>query len=218
MKGRKRGKTMNLVFLGPPGAGKGTIAALAKERLGVPHISTGDLFRAAIKQETELGKQVKSILASGELVPDSVTVEMVRQRFENSDTDNGFILDGFPRTIAQADALAEMRKIEYVINFQIGRDEIVKRLSGRRMAKSSGKIYHIIYNPPKVEGIDDETGEPLIQREDDKEEAILNRLEVYERQTEPLISDYREKGLLIDLDAKGKPESIIEALLKVLGQ
>jgi adenylate kinase len=218
MKGRKRGKTMNLVFLGPPGAGKGTIAALAKERLGVPHISTGDLFRAAIKQETELGKQVKSILASGELVPDSVTVEMVRQRFENSDTDNGFILDGFPRTIAQADALAEMRKIEYVINFQIGRDEIVKRLSGRRMAKSSGKIYHIIYNPPKVEGIDDETGEPLIQREDDKEEAILNRLEVYERQTEPLISYYREKGLLIDLDAKGKPESIIEALLKVLGQ
>jgi adenylate kinase len=218
MKGRKRGKTMNLVFLGPPGAGKGTIAALAKERLGVPHISTGDLFRAAIKQETELGKQVKSILASGELVPDSVTVEMVRQRFENSDTDNGFILDGFPRTIAQADALAEMRKIEYVINFQIGRDEIVKRLSGRRMAKSSGKIYHIIYNPPKVEGIDDETGEPLIQREDDKEEAILNRLEVYERQTEPLISYYREKGLLIDLDAKGKPESIIEALLKVLVQ
>ncbi|WP_422481189.1 adenylate kinase [Pleomorphochaeta sp. DL1XJH-081] len=209
---------MNLVFLGPPGAGKGTIAALAKERLGVPHISTGDLFRAAIKQETELGKQVKSILASGELVPDSVTVEMVRQRFENSDTDNGFILDGFPRTITQADALAEMRKIEYVINFQIGRDEIVKRLSGRRMAKSSGKIYHIIYNPPKVEGIDDETGEPLIQREDDKEEAILNRLEVYERQTEPLISYYREKGLLIDLDAKGKPESIIEALLKVLGQ
>lgn len=209
---------MNLVFLGPPGAGKGTIAALAKERLGVPHISTGDLFRAAIKQETELGKQVKSILASGELVPDSVTVEMVRQRFENSDTDNGFILDGFPRTIAQADALAEMRKIEYVINFQIGREEIVKRLSGRRMAKSSGKIYHIIYNPPKVEGIDDETGEPLIQREDDKEDAILNRLEVYERQTEPLISYYREKGLLIDLDAKGKPESIIEDLLKVLGQ
>lgn len=208
---------MNLVFLGPPGAGKGTIAALAKEQLGVPHISTGDLFRAAIKNETELGKKVKSILASGELVPDSVTVEMVKERFQQSDTDGGFILDGFPRTIAQADALATMKDIDHVINFQIGRDEIVKRLSGRRMAKSSGKIYHIIYNPPKVEGIDDETSEPLIQREDDKEEAILNRLEVYERQTAPLISYYREKGLLIDLDAKGNPTSIMEDLSKVLG-
>lgn len=208
---------MNLVFLGPPGAGKGTIAALAKEKLGVPHISTGDLFRAAIKQETELGKQVKSILASGELVPDSVTVAMVKERFQQDDTDRGFILDGFPRTIAQADSLKEMKTIDYVINFQIGRDEIVKRLSGRRMAKSSGKIYHILYNPPKIAGIDDETGEPLIQRDDDKEDAILNRLEVYERQTAPLISYYKEKGLLIDLDAKGNPESILRDMMKILG-
>lgn len=207
---------MNLVFLGPPGAGKGTIAALAKDKLGIPHISTGDLFRAAIKNETELGRQVKAILASGELVPDSVTVEMVRERFTKDDVNDGFILDGFPRTIAQADALEEMKKIDHVVNFQIGREEIVKRLSGRRVCKSTGKIYHLIYNPPKVAGIDDETGEPLIQRDDDKEEAILNRLEVYERQTEPLIAYYRDKGLLRDIDAKGAPEAILTTMLSVL--
>lgn len=208
---------MNLVFLGPPGAGKGTIAAIAKEKLGVPHISTGDLFRAAIKNETELGKQVKSILASGELVPDSVTVEMVRERFLDKDTENGFILDGFPRTISQADSLADMKRIDHVVNFLLDREEIVKRLSGRRMCKSTGRIYHVVYNPPKVEGIDDETGEPLIQRDDDKEDAILNRLEVYDRQTAPLISYYKEKGLLRDIDAKGSPEAVLAQMLAAIG-
>lgn len=208
---------MNLVFLGPPGAGKGTIAAIAKEKLGVPHISTGDLFRAAIKNETELGKQVKSILASGELVPDSVTVEMVRERFLDKDTEDGFILDGFPRTISQADSLADMKRIDHVVNFLLDREEIVKRLSGRRMCKSTGKIYHVVYNPPKVEGIDDETGEPLIQRDDDKEDAILNRLEVYDRQTAPLISYYKEKGLLRDIDAKGSPEAVLAQMLAAIG-
>jgi adenylate kinase len=207
---------MKLVFLGPPGAGKGTIAALAKDKLGIPHISTGDLFRAAIKNETPLGKQVKAILASGELVPDSVTVEMVRERFNQGDTQHGFILDGFPRTVAQADALSEMTPIDHVINFELDREEIVKRLSGRRMCKSTGRIYHIIYNPPKVAGIDDETGEELIQREDDKESAILNRLEVYARQTEPLIAYYRERNLLRDIDAKGAPEDILQRMLDTL--
>ncbi|HCG64342.1 MAG TPA: adenylate kinase [Sphaerochaeta sp.] len=208
---------MNLVFLGPPGAGKGTIAAIAKEKLGVPHISTGDLFRAAIKNETELGKQVKSILASGELVPDSVTVEMVRERFLDKDTEDGFILDGFPRTISQADSLADMKRIDHVVNFLLDREEIVKRLSGRRMCKSTGRIYHVVYNPPKMEGIDDETGEPLIQRDDDKEDAILNRLEVYDRQTAPLISYYKEKGLLRDIDAKGSPEAVLAQMLAAIG-
>jgi adenylate kinase len=207
---------MKLVFLGPPGAGKGTIAAIAKEKLGIPHISTGDLFRAAIKNETPLGKQVKAILASGELVPDSVTVEMVRERFTQGDVNQGFILDGFPRTVAQADALAEMTAIDHVINFELDREEIVKRLSGRRMCKSTGRIYHIIYNPPKVAGIDDETGEKLIQREDDQESAILNRLEVYARQTEPLIAYYRDRNLLRDIDAKGAPEDILQRMLAVL--
>ncbi len=207
---------MNVVFLGPPGAGKGTIAAIAKEKLGIPHISTGDLFRAAIKNETPLGKQVKAILASGELVPDSVTIEMVKERFTQKDTERGFILDGFPRTIAQADALDSIKSIDHVINFNLDREVIVKRLSGRRLCKSTGKIYHILYNPPRVEGIDDETGEPLIQREDDKEEAILNRLEVYWRQTAPLVSYYREKGLLRDIDAEGSPEDIMQRLLSVI--
>lgn len=207
---------MNVVFLGPPGAGKGTIAAIAKEKLGIPHISTGDLFRAAIKNETPLGKQVKAILASGELVPDSVTIEMVKERFTQKDTEKGFILDGFPRTIAQADALDSIKSIDHVINFNLDREVIVKRLSGRRLCKSTGKIYHILYNPPRVEGIDDETGEPLIQRDDDKEEAILNRLEVYWRQTAPLVSYYREKGLLRDIDAEGSPEDILQRLLSVI--
>jgi len=200
---------MNLVFLGPPGAGKGTIAAIAKDDFNIPHISTGDLFRYNIKNETELGKEVKAILASGELVPDSVTIKMVEDRFTNDDAKEGFILDGFPRTINQADALAEMKEIDAVINFVLDRETIIKRLSGRRMCKSTGKIYHVIYNPPKVEGIDDETGEALIQRDDDKEDAILNRLEVYQAQTEPLINYYREKGLLIDIDSNQAPEKVL---------
>jgi len=209
---------MNLVFLGPPGAGKGTIAAIAKEFYGIPHISTGDLFRYNIKNETELGKEVKAILASGDLVPDSVTIKMVEDRFTNDDSKNGFILDGFPRTIFQADALKEMKELDAVVNFVLDREEIIKRLSGRRMCKSTGKIYHVIYNPPKVEGIDDETGEALIQRDDDKEEAILNRLDVYAEQTEPLIAYYREKGLIVDIDASKAPEEVFATVKKALAK
>jgi adenylate kinase len=207
---------MNLVFLGPPGAGKGTIANVAKDFFNIPHISTGDLFRYNIKNETKLGKQVKEILASGELVPDSVTINMVEDRFTQADSKNGFILDGFPRTIAQADALAQLKNVDAVINFNLDRDTIIKRLSGRRMCKSTGKIYHLVYNPPKVDGIDDETGEALIQREDDKEDAILNRLEVYKAQTEPLIEYYREKGLLIDIDANKDAVLVFEEVKKSL--
>ncbi len=207
---------MNLVFLGPPGAGKGTIAAKAKDVYKVPHISTGDLFRANIKNETELGKQVKAILAAGNLVPDSVTIAMVKDRLKDADAANGFILDGFPRTIAQADALAEMTGLDAVVNFVLDREQIVKRLSGRRVCKSTGRTYHILFNPPKVEGIDDETGEPLIQRDDDKEEAILNRLEVYEASTAPLIAYYREKGLLVDVDASVSPDEVLALMVKAL--
>jgi adenylate kinase len=203
---------MNLVFLGPPGAGKGTIAELAKEYFHIPHISTGDLFRANIKNETELGKQVKSILASGGLVPDSVTIAMVKSRLSDKDAKTGYILDGFPRTVPQADALKAMSDVDAVINFVVPDETIIRRLSGRRVCKSTGKTYHIIYNPPKTEGIDDETGEPLIQREDDKPQAIAHRLEVYAQSTEPLIAYYRKKGLLIDLEAGGKPEEIMKTL------
>ena len=208
---------MRMVFLGPPGAGKGTIAALAREFYGIPHISTGDLFRNNIKNGTELGQRVKSILASGGLVPDSVTIEMVRNRLSEPDCAKGFILDGFPRTIGQADALAQMTGLDAVVDFRISREEVVKRLSGRRMCPSTGHIYHILFNPPKVEGRDDETGEDLVQRPDDREEAIVHRLEVYEEQTEPLIAYYAAKGLIKEVDASLKPDQVFDLLKKVLG-
>lgn len=197
---------MNLVFLGPPGAGKGTIASVAKDYLGVPHISTGDLFRSNIKNETELGKQVKAILASGGLVPDEITISMVENRLKEDDCANGYILDGFPRTIKQAEALSKMSNVDGVINFVLSEEEIIKRLSGRRMCKSTGRTYHILFNPPKVEGKDDETGEDLIQRDDDKPEAISHRLEVYNESTAPLIDYYKNKGLVLDLICTNDPE------------
>ena len=209
---------MRMVFLGPPGAGKGTVASKAKEYYKIPHISTGDLFRSNIKNETELGLQVKSILASGGLVPDSITIEMVRNRLAEPDCANGFILDGFPRTIPQADALAEMTALDAVVDFQISAEEVVQRLSGRRMCPSTGRIYHILFNPPKVEGKDDETGEDLIQREDDKEEAIKHRLDVYVAQTQPLIDYYKGKGLIREVKTNNDltPDEVFELTKKAL--
>ena len=210
---------MNMVFLGPPGAGKGTIAAIAKDYYNIAHISTGDLFRNNIKNKTELGKQVEAILASGSLVPDSVTIAMVRERIVMPDCEKGFILDGFPRTIAQAEALASMTDLDAVVNFVITNEEVVERLSGRRVCPSTGRIYHILFNPPKTEGKDDETGEDLIQRDDDKPEAIMHRLEVYATQTEPLINWYRERGLLRDVYTSNSmtPDKVFEATRKALG-
>ena len=207
---------MNIVLLGPPGAGKGTVAALLKKELGVPHISTGDIFRENIKNGTELGRKVESIMASGALVPDDVTVELVRDRLSKADAADGYILDGFPRTIAQAEALSSFADIDAAVCFVLSEEEIVKRLSGRRICKSTGRIYHIVSNPPKVDGIDDETGEPLIQRDDDKPEAIRHRLEVYEASTAPLISYYEGKGLLRNIDASASPEDVLASILKAL--
>lgn len=209
---------MKMVFLGPPGAGKGTIAAMAKDYYAVPHISTGDLFRSNIKNETALGLQVKSILASGGLVPDSITIQMVKERIAENDCANGFILDGFPRTIPQADALAEMTDLDAVLDLSISTEDVVQRLSGRRVCPSNGRIYHILFNPPKIEGRDDETGEPLIQRDDDKEDAIKHRLEVYQAQTEPLIDYYRKKGLIREVVTNNQysPEEVFEMVKKAL--
>lgn len=205
---------MNLIFLGPPGAGKGTVASKIKEELGIPHISTGDLFRDNIKRETVLGKKVKEILASGGLVGDDITCAMVRSRLSEDDCKKGFILDGFPRTIAQADDLATYQKVDAAIEFQISFDEVIKRLSGRRVCPSNGNIYHIIFNPPKKEGFDDETGEPLVQRDDDKVDAIMHRLEVYKEQTEPLIAYYKAKGLLRSFDATSS-KNVIDGILNI---
>lgn len=199
---------MNLIFLGPPGAGKGTIAAKVKDHFRIPHISTGDLFRAHIREKTELGRQVQAILDQGELVPDEITIEMVRQRLQEGDTDKGYILDGFPRTIKQAEVLQEISEISGVLNFELARESIIKRLSGRRIAKNSGRVYHVDFNPPKVPGKCDETGEALIQRPDDQPEAISHRLEVYEKQTAPLIDFYRSRGKLISVDAEPDPETV----------
>jgi adenylate kinase len=207
---------MNLVFLGPPGAGKGTMASRLAEEKGIPHISTGDIFRANINNQTELGKKVKSILDSGELVPDELTIELVKDRLAQDDTKDGFILDGFPRTIPQADALDEFATIEKAILFSLDDEEIVKRLSGRRVHKPSGRTYHVEFNPPKVAGKDDVTGEDLIQREDDKEDAIKNRLSVYRDQTAPLINYYQKKGKLVEIDARPSPDEVFSTLSEIV--
>lgn len=207
---------MNLVFLGPPGAGKGTIATRLAQSRSIPHISTGDMFRAAVNNQTELGKKVKKIMEAGDLIPDELTIALVRERLAEDDAANGYILDGFPRTIPQAEALGGIATIDRVVRFDLDDTEIVRRLSGRRVHKPSGRTYHILFNPPKEEGIDDVTGEPLIQRPDDQEKSIRNRLEVYKEQTAPLIEYYEGKGILTAVDASPSPDDVFGALVKAL--
>jgi adenylate kinase len=184
---------MRLILLGGPGAGKGTQANLIKEKYGIPQISTGDMLRAAVKAGTELGKKAKVLMDAGALVSDEVIIGLVKERIQEADCANGFLFDGFPRTIPQADAMkAAGVAIDAVVDIDVPDEEIVKRMSGRRAHLASGRTYHIIYNPPKVEGKDDVTGEPLVQRDDDKEETVMKRLEVYHSQTEPLIGYYKK--------------------------
>lgn len=182
---------MRLILLGPPGAGKGTQAAYIMEKYNIPQISTGDMLRAAVKAGSELGRQAKSFMDSGGLVPDDVIIGLVKERIQENDCKNGFLFDGFPRTIPQADALREAGvEIDFVVEIDVDDEEIIKRLSGRRVHPDSGRTYHIDFNPPKTAGIDDVTGEPLIQRDDDKEDTIKKRLEVYHEQTELLVEYY----------------------------
>ncbi|MFZ2635002.1 MAG: adenylate kinase [Rectinemataceae bacterium] len=199
---------MKLVFLGPPGAGKGTLSAIASERLGIPHISTGDLFRAAVKAETSLGLRVKDILASGGLVPDEVTIDIVRERLAAPDTAKGWILDGFPRTVRQAEALQEFAPVERVVNFDVDDGLILARLTGRRVCRFCGKIYHAVSMPPVKEGICDVCGGEVYTRSDDRDEAIRNRLVQYRDQTAPLIDWYDGAHLLVTIDGSGTPEEV----------
>jgi len=192
---------MRIILLGPPGAGKGTQAKYITEKFGIPQISTGDMLRAAVKAGTELGLKAKDIMASGGLVSDDLIIALVKERIQEPDCVNGFLFDGFPRTIPQAEALLkEGVTIDKVIEIDVADDEIVSRLSGRRVHEGSGRVYHVTHNPPQQEGVDDVTGEPLIQRDDDKEETVRNRLAVYHEQTEPLVGFYQDL-------AKTQPDS-----------
>jgi adenylate kinase len=184
---------MRLILLGGPGAGKGTQANNIKEKYQIPQISTGDMLRAAVKAGTELGREAKKFMDAGQLVTDEVIIGLVKERIKEPDCEKGFLFDGFPRTIPQADAMkAAGVQIDAVVDIDVPDDEIIKRMGGRRAHLASGRTYHIIFNPPKVEGKDDITGEPLVQRDDDKEETVKKRLEVYHDQTEPLIDYYKD--------------------------
>ena len=184
---------MRLILLGPPGAGKGTQAAFIQERFGVVQISTGDMLRAAVKAGTPLGREAKKVMDSGALVSDDIIIGLVHERLKQPDCANGYMFDGFPRTIAQADALrAANVAIDYVLEIDVPDSDIVERMSGRRVHLASGRTYHVRHNPPKVEGKDDVTGEPLVQRDDDREETVRKRLAVYHEQTKPLVDYYRQ--------------------------
>ncbi|MEZ0327967.1 MAG: adenylate kinase [Dissulfuribacterales bacterium] len=217
---------MRIILLGGPGAGKGTQANRIKEKLGIPQISTGDMLRAALKAGTPLGLEAKKYMDAGGLVPDDVIIGLVKDRIQQDDCKNGFLFDGFPRTIPQAEAMkAAGVKIDYVVDIDVPDAEIIKRMSGRRVHLASGRTYHVVFNPPKVEGKDDVTGEPLIQRDDDKEETVRKRLEVYHAQTEPLISFYKNWQATGDanapkyvrIDGVGSVDSITQAIFKGIG-
>lgn len=183
---------MRIILLGPPGAGKGTQAAYIRERYGIPQISTGDMLRAAVSAGTELGQQAKAVMDRGDLVSDDLIIGLVQERITASDCANGFLFDGFPRTIAQADALREAGvAIEAVVEVEIDDEHIIRRMSGRRVHPASGRVYHLEFNPPAAAGADDETGEPLVQRDDDQEGVVRQRLQTYHQQTEPLVGYYR---------------------------
>ncbi len=207
---------MNLVFLGSPGAGKGTVAGVIAESYQIPQISTGDIFREAVKKGTELGSKVKSIMERGDLVPDSLTVDLAKERLSRSDTLKGFILDGFPRTIPQADALNEFQRIDRVVNFVLDDNIVIRRLSGRRVCRQCGAIYHVENMPSKVEGVCDVCGGELYIRDDDQIDSIEKRLQVYKDQTEPLIRYYHDKNLLTDIDSSDSVESSTAQIKRIL--
>jgi len=212
---------MNIIFLGPPGAGKGTQAKILVEKYGIPQISTGDMLREHVKKGTELGKKAKEYMDKGQLVPDEIILSMVKERLSQPDAQKGFILDGFPRTVAQAEALDKMleemgRKIEYVLALIVPDDELVERLTGRRTCKNCGMMYHIKFKPPKVDGKCDVCGGELYQRPDDNEETVRNRLKVYHESTAPLIEYYKKKGVLFEIDGTKSIEEITQEIINIL--
>lgn len=215
---------MRIVLVGPPGAGKGTQAHLLAKTLSIPHISTGDLFRANISQGTPLGLEAKSYMDAGHLVPDEVTIGMAKDRMLQGDAANGFLLDGFPRNLGQAKALDEFLaeqgiKLDGVLDLEVPEDEVVRRIAGRRLCRNDGgHVFHVDYNPPKVEGVCDECGGELYQRSDDTEDKVRTRLEVYHTETEPIIDYYAQQGLVATISALGKVEEVTARSIEALKQ
>ena len=213
---------MRLILLGPPGAGKGTQAAFICEQYGIPQISTGEMLRAAVGAGTELGRRAQAIMATGNLVDDATIVAMVKERLAEPDCAGGFLFDGFPRTIAQAQAVSDAGiALDCVVEIRLPDEEVVTRISGRRTHEASGRVYHVTFNPPRQEGRDDETGEPLIQREDDREETVRERLRVYHKQTRPLVDYYQAesgqgKGRYHTINGNGDVERIRQDIGKAL--
>ncbi|MGM0855261.1 MAG: adenylate kinase [Bacillota bacterium] len=213
---------MNIVLMGLPGAGKGTQAEKIVDKYGIPHISTGDMFRAAIKGGTELGLKAKSFMDNGDLVPDEVTIGIVRERLSKEDCEKGFLLDGFPRTVAQAEALENIladlgKKMNYVININVDKDILMERLTGRRICKECGATYHLVFNPPTEEGVCDRCSGELYQRADDNEETVQNRLDVNIKQTQPLLAYYEDKGYLKNIDGQQDIHRVFDDIDELLG-
>lgn len=213
---------MKIVMLGAPGAGKGTQAKKIAGKYGIPHVSTGDIFRANIKNGTKLGMQAKAYMDAGNLVPDEITIGMLLDRIHQEDCEKGYVLDGFPRTIPQAESLTAALKergesIDYAIDVDVLDENIIRRMSGRRACLSCGATYHIVYNAPKKEGVCDQCGEPLVLRDDDKPETVQNRLNVYHRQTQPLIDYYKKEGVLAQVDGTQDMEQVFQDIVKILG-
>jgi len=205
---------MNIVILGPPAVGKGTYAGFLSKKYNIPKISVGDLFRRAIKDETELGKKIKDYVSSGDLVPDEIVIELVKNRLQGDDCKGGFLLDGYPRTVPQAEAMGKFKKIDAALNFVAPDEVIMSRIGGRRTCSKCGAIYHVKNVPPKVEGICDRCGGRLIQRSDEKPQVIKNRLVVYREKTKPVVDYLRKQGLLLDIDAHYS----IEEMDKIISQ
>ncbi|AVQ85886.1 MULTISPECIES: adenylate kinase [Plesiomonas] len=214
---------MRIILLGAPGAGKGTQAQFIMEKYGIPQISTGDMLRAAVKAGTELGLQAKAIMDAGQLVTDELIISLVKERIAQEDCRNGFLLDGFPRTIPQADAMKEAGiDVDFVLEFDVPDQVIVERMSGRRVHPASGRVYHVVYNPPKVEGKDDVTGEDLIIRADDEAETVRKRLAIYHEQTEPLVAYYTKEAdagntRYFKLDGTRNVDAVSQELAQILG-
>jgi len=207
---------MIIVFFGPPGSGKGTIASIVKKQLGIPHISTGDLLREEVKNKTELGMKAKAYMDRGELVPDELVLEVLKKRTEKPDCKKGFILDGYPRNVEQAKTLDRMFKIDYIFNFVISEEEIIRRLSNRRICPKCGAIYNLISMPPKTPGICDQCGTALIQRDDDKPQAIRERLSVYKKQTAPVLEYYGDRVINVNTEGPNASKTASEKILRIV--